>query len=71
MEQIVTSTNEINAAMIKGFLESRGIHATFGPAGNAGVGLGSAAAGQDQHVLVEPKNKEEALKLLREEGLIS
>jgi hypothetical protein len=71
MRQIVTASDQTNAAIIRGFLESRGIRASFGPAGSVGLTMGTGAAGQDQHVFVEEKDADEALRLLKEQGLIN
>lgn len=64
MIQIVTATNEVNASIIKGVLESNGIKASYAP-----------NTGRNGHVArctvyCQEDKVEEALKLLREEGLI-
>lgn len=64
MIQIVTTPNEVNASLIKGFLRSNGIEASYAP-----------NTGKNGHVAsctvycIEEKS-EEALKLLKEQGLI-
>ena len=65
MKQIITSPNEINAALIKGFLENHGINATY--ANNTGKSGRVASC----TVYVPEEKSEEALKLLKEEGLIT
>lgn len=65
MKQIVTTPNEINASIIKEVLKSNGIEASYAP-----------NTGKNGHVAsctvycVEEKF-EEALKLLKEQGLIN
>ena len=70
MVQIATASGEINATIIKDVLESAGIHSTFGPADTAFSYLGTLGPNQAQNILVPKGNKEEAMKLLKEEGLI-
>ncbi len=65
MIQIVTAPNEINAALIKGALENVGIHATY--ANNIGR-YGHVASCV---VYVSEDKSEEALKLLKELGLVN
>jgi hypothetical protein len=69
MEQICQASGEINASIMKDFLEGNGIHSTCGPAGTNAYN-GSAGSGQAYLVFVMNEKKEEALKLLKEEGLI-
>ena len=65
MVQIIRATDETNAAIIKGFLENNGIHATCAPnISNRGRVNISAT------VYVSEDKSEEALKLLKEQGLI-
>ena len=64
MKQIVTTPNEMNASLIKGFLENLGIKASYAP--NAGK-HGQVAACT---VYCDEEKWEEALKLLKEQGLI-
>jgi len=64
MKQIVTSPNETNAALIKGFLANHGIQASYAP--NTGVKGHTAYC----TVYCEDTRSEEALKLLNEQGLI-
>ena len=74
MVQIVTTSSEINASIIKGFLESAGIKITYGPSGNISMlaaGGGSMGPNQPQNVFVPKEKVEEALKLLKEQGLIT
>ncbi len=69
MAQIVTAAGEVNASIIKGFLEGNGIKASFGPQGSIG-NTGSRGPNQPQHVYVSEDTAERALKLLKEQGLI-
>lgn len=65
MKQIITTPNEVNAALIKGFLEGYGIKASY--AHNTGRNGRVASC-----VVYVPEEKaEEALILLKEQGLIS
>ena len=69
MIQIVTASGEINASIIKGFLESNGIEAKFGMGNNVhSNGVGSST--MSQAVFVEEEKAEEAMALLREQGLV-
>lgn len=73
MIQIVTAAGEINASIIKGFLESNGIETSYGPGGNVSIlstGGGSMGSNQAQNIFVEDAKAEEALKLLKDQGLI-
>jgi hypothetical protein len=65
MVQIVTSKGEVNASIIKGFLENAGIKASCARAG------GSHGGGVSWIVYVEQEKSEEALKFLKEQKLIS
>ncbi len=64
MIQIVTTPDETNAALIKGFLTNHGIQASYAP--NTGV------RGHTPYCTVycEDTRSEEALRLLNEQGLI-
>ncbi len=65
MVQIVTAKDVANASIIKGFLESAGIAATYGPNFSGYVGHVPSC------IVFAPEEKaEEALKLLKEQGLI-
>ena len=68
MIQIVTASGEVNASIIKIFLESNGIRVSYGPESNPN--LGSAGPNVPQTVYVEEGKSGEALKLLKEQGLI-
>ena len=73
MIQIVTANGEVNASIIKGFLESAGIRATYGPSGNISIlasGGGSIGPNQPQNVFVEEEKAEEAMSLLKDQGLV-
>ena len=64
MNQIATALNEVNASIIKDFLISKGIQASY-----------AANSGYQGHVssctiYCIAGKEEEALKLLKEEGLI-
>lgn len=65
MKQIATTPNEVNASIIKGLLESNSIKSSY--ASNTGR-LGRVASCT---VYCEESKSEEALKLLKEKGLIS
>lgn len=69
MKQIANAADEMNASIIKGFLETHGIHSTFGPM-SSGTNSGTSGPNRRQHVYVEEKDAEQALKLLKEQGLI-
>ena len=69
MIQIVTAAGEINASIIKGFLESNGIETKFGM-GNTTHSRGVGSPAMEQSVFVEEDKAEEALKLLKDQGLI-
>ncbi len=73
MVQIVTAAGEVNASIIKGLLESVGIEASYGPSGNISLMAprgGSMGPNQPQNVFVEEEKAEEAMALLREQGLV-
>lgn len=76
MVQIVTAAGEVNASIIKGLLESVGIEASYGPSGNISIvnmlisPIGSMGPNQPQNVFVEEEKAEEAMVLLREQGLV-
>lgn len=65
MVQIVTTPNEINASLIKGFLENIGIRTTY--ANN----FGRSGQVAECTVYVPKEKLEEALRLLKEQGLIT
>ena len=64
MVQIVTTPNEVNASLIKGFLRSNGIQASYAP--NAGKNGQVASC----TVYCTDDKAEAALRLLKEQGLI-
>ena len=68
MVQIVTASGEVNASIIKEFLESVGIEAKYGPQGSGNKGSGGP--NMPQTVYVPEEKAEEALKILKEEGLV-
>ena len=70
MVQIVTAAGIVNAQIIVGFLEGFGIHATYAPAVDSFLWRGTSTPATSQHVYVTEEKAEEALKLLKEEGLI-
>jgi CheY-like chemotaxis protein len=65
MIQIVTTPNEVNAALIKGFLENHGIQASYAP----NVGKNGRVASCVVYCI--ENKKDEALELLKKEGLIN
>lgn len=70
MQRIVTAKGEVNASIIKDVLESAGIKTKFGPSDTPFSYYGTLGPNQSQDVLVPKDKMEEALKLLKEEGLI-
>ncbi|MDO8575450.1 MAG: DUF2007 domain-containing protein [bacterium] len=66
MIQVVKAIDESNAAIIRGFLENNGIHATYSPDINYRGRVNISAT-----VYVSEEKYEEALKILKEQGLIS
>jgi len=71
MKQIVTAAGIVNAQIIVGFLEGANIHATFAPAVDSLLWKGTTSATTSQSVYVSEEKAEEALKLLKEQGLIT
>lgn len=69
--QIVTAAGEVNATIIKGFLEGNGIKSSFGPEGRISYGMGSRGPNQSQNIFVDEADAETALRLLKEQGLIT
>jgi hypothetical protein len=65
MIQIATTPNEANAAIIKGFLENHGIQASYAPNMSRKGMIASCTV-----YCIENK-KEEALELLKKEGLLT
>jgi hypothetical protein len=66
MIQIIKAPNETNAAIIKGFLENNGIHATYSSDVGARGRVNVSAT-----VYVQEEKSEEAMRLLKEQGLIN
>ncbi len=71
MVQIVTAAGVVNAQIIVGFLENVGIHAKYAPAVDTLLWKGTTSAVTSQHIYVSKEKSEEALKLLKEQGLIT
>jgi len=70
MKQIVTANGEVNASVIKGFLENNGIQATLSIGNN--VRSNALSSATMSYLVFAPEEKaEEALKLLKEQGLIT
>ncbi len=71
MKQIVTASGIVNAQIIVGYLDGVGIHATYAPAVDSLLWKGTTTAATSQHIYVSKEKAEEALKLLKEQGLIA
>lgn len=69
MVQIVTASGEINASIIKSFLESNGIKSSYGP--ESMPNIGSAGPNVPQTIYVDDDKSEQALRLLKKQGLIT
>lgn len=69
MAQIATASGEVNASIIKGFLEGAGIEVKFGMANNIHSG-GIGSPTMSQSIFVTEEKVEEAVKLLKNVGLI-
>ena len=70
MTQIVTAPGEVNAQIVRDLLQSAGIHTTFGPADSPFSYYGTLGPNQAQNILVPKDKVEEAMKILKEEGLV-
>ncbi len=71
MVQIATAMGVVNAQIIVGFLESVNIRAKYAPAVDSLMWKGATTATTSQHIYVSKEKAEEALKLLKEQGLIT
>lgn len=69
MVQIVTASDVVNAEIIKGFLSGCNIEAKYGPRGSGN--RGSGGPNMQQTIFVEEDQADEALKLLKVQGLIT